>query len=285
MQKTSLLLVFLLLSSPLFSQAKMEKIAGLDKDLKETSGLVYYQNKYLISHNDGGNKSEIFVMNLAGNLLRKIEIDGADNDDWEDLTTDNKGNLYIGDFGNNENKRKKCQIYIVKKGFIDKDKVEAEKISFTYEDQDDYPPKKKHRDFDCEAFFWKDGQLILFTKSRAKPFKGLTKIYTLPDKKGKYEAELIGSINLCKIGWRFCSVTSADYDKKTNQLVLLSYSKVYLFSDFDENEFWNGNIRSFTLETPRQREAICFIDRNSFYITDEKKKGFSGGNLHKLRLE
>ena len=64
--------------------------------------------------------------------------------------------LFIGDFGNNYNKRGKNHIYILRAGFI-KDKnnrVNADKITFTYEDQDKFPPKKESLNFDAEAFFW-----------------------------------------------------------------------------------------------------------------------------------
>ncbi|WP_035842764.1 hypothetical protein [Crocinitomix catalasitica] len=285
MHKKLIFILFTLCQFVLFGQAKMTKIAELDDDLEETSGLVLYQDNYFISHNDGGNKAELFILDLSGKLIKKIKITNADNDDWEDIAQDNKGNLYIGDFGNNDNKRKKCQIYILKKGFIKKGEVEVDKISFSYEDQKDYPPKKKDLNFDCEAMIWKDDHIILFTKSRAKPYKGRTNIYRLKAEPGKQEAKRIGNMNLCQMGWRFCSITAADYDKKTNTLVLLTYSKIYAFTDFEENDFWNGNIQSYTLEKPRQREAICFGGKNEFFITDEKKKGFGGGNLYKIDIK
>ena len=56
-------------------QAKMKKIASLPKEVFETSGLVFYQNKYLITHNDGGHKSEIYVLNVDGELVKTINID------------------------------------------------------------------------------------------------------------------------------------------------------------------------------------------------------------------
>ena len=56
------------------SQVEHKKIGSLPAELKETSGLIYYQNKYLISHNDGGNPSELFVLNLKGELVKKIEF-------------------------------------------------------------------------------------------------------------------------------------------------------------------------------------------------------------------
>ena len=207
------------------------------------------------------------------------------NKDWEDLTQDDEGRLYIGDFGNNDNSRKKCQIYILPEGFIDKKKVDPKKITFWYEDQKEFPPKKSKRNYDCEAFFWKDDKLYLLTKCRTKPYTGECRIYELPAKPGKHEAKYKGSIFLCKTGWRFCSVTSADYDRKTNTLAILTYTRLYVISDFSEDKFWKGSVESYSLPIVKQREAVCFSGKNKLFLTDEVKKGLGGGNLYEVKLK
>lgn len=272
------------MSTTAIGQVKMKKINDLPKSIYETSGLVYYQNKYLITHNDGGHKSEIYVLNLKGELLKKIDIEDTKNRDWEDLTQDDEGRLYIGDFGNNNNDRKKCQIYILPKNFIDKKDVEPKKITFSYEDQKDFPPKKKRLNYDCEAFFWKDDQLYLFTKCRTKPFTGESRVYVLPAKPGKYKAKYLGSIQLCSAGWRFCSVTSADYDAKSNTLAILTYSRLYVISDIKSNSFWKGKLQSYSLPVIKQREAVCFKNKTTLFVTDELKRGLGGGNLYEVKL-
>jgi len=251
----------------------------------ETSGLVFYQNKYLITHNDGGNKSELFVLDTLGRLIKKIKLSDTRNKDWEDLTQDDKGNLYVGDFGNNLNRRKKSQIYIVKKGFIFKDEVETQKITFWYEDQLSFPPKTENLNFDCEAFFYKDGFLYLLTKCRAKPFTGISKVYRIPAKKGKHKAKLIGQFQFCSTAWQFCSVTSADYDLKSNTLTVLTYGKLYVISNIINNEFWKGNTKVYSIPRIKQREAITYVSPNKWYMTDEYRRGFGGGNLYKLHLK
>ena len=152
----------LIISSLFFSflgtsqHLKLDKICDLDKKLYETSGLVLIDNKYLITHNDGGNKSEVYVLDLKGKILKTIEVDEAKNRDWEDLARDDKGRLFIGDFGDNLNNRKEKYIYILRAGFVDdkNQKVNADKITFTYPDQKDFPPKKDAMNFDAEAFIW-----------------------------------------------------------------------------------------------------------------------------------
>lgn len=269
----------------LSAQLSMVRIAELNEKMYETSGLVFYQEKYLLTHNDGGNKPELFVLDLKGNLVKTISLSDTKNDDWEDLTQDDAGRVYIGDFGNNLNKREACQIYILPKDFLDKSEVEPKKISFTYEDQKLFPPEKENLNFDCEAFFWKDDSLYLFTKCRTEPFSGITNIYVIPDKAGKHIARKIGSIQLCSSDWRFCSVTSVAYSEKYNTIALLTYSRLYLIGGFKEKQFYNGTLKSYQLNLFRQREAICFKGKNSWYMTDEYRKGMGGGNLYEVKLK
>lgn len=286
MNKLILLFIFSgLLSFQGYMQLDVLKIKSLPKTIIETSGLVFYQNKYLITHNDGGNKSELFVLDTLGDLVKRIKLIDTKNKDWEDLTQDDKGNLYIGDFGNNYNTRKKAQIYIVKNNFIYKTEVKTEKITFWYEDQEKFPPKNKNLNFDCEAFFYKDGFLYVLTKCRSKPFTGISKVYRIPAKKGKHKAKLIGQFQFCHTAWQFCSVTAADYHQKSNTLTILTYGKLYVVSNIKNNEFWNGDIRMYNIPKLKQREAITYASPNKWYMTDEFRKGFGGGNLYKLGIK
>ena len=267
------------------AQLRLKKIVKLPNKLYETSGLLFYKNKFLITHNDGGNKSEIFILNTKGEHLKTIDVEDVNNKDWEDLAQDQNGNIYIGDFGNNRNNRKKLNIYILKNGFIDKKKVEPKKITFWYEDQEKFPPKKSELNFDCEAFFEKDGYLYLLTKCRTKPFSGVSKVYVIPAKKGKYKAKLIGQFQFCSTSWQFCSVTSADYDYTSKTLTVLTYGKLYVVTNIKNNEFWNANIRMYNIPQVKQREAVACLGKNRWYLTDEYKKGFGGGNLYEMYLK
>ena len=268
-----------------FSQLKLYKIAKLPKKLYETSGLVYYNHKYILSINDSGNKSEIYVLNKKGEFIKTINVKDTKNYDWEDMSQDENGNIYIGDTGNNLNKREKLKIYIIKKGFIDKDKVEPKKITYWYEDQKEFPPKKSNLNFDSEAFFYKDSSLYILTKCRSKPFTGLSKIYKIPAKKGKHKAKLIGQFHFCSTAWQFCSVTSADYNPKTKTLTVLTYSKLYLITNFKGDRFWEGDIKSYNFPILKQREAITSVSKNKWLLTDEYRKGLGGGNLYYLFLK
>ncbi|MFK8037436.1 MAG: hypothetical protein AB8B74_04050 [Crocinitomicaceae bacterium] len=266
------------------SKLDLTKIADLPKWLYESSGLAYFQNKF-ITHNDGGNKAELYVLNEKGKHEKTISIQDVKNYDWEDLTMDTKGKLFIGDFGNNFNNRKNLQIHILQKGFLNHKKAEVETIHFTYEDQKEFPPSNKELYFDCEAFIVKDKKVFLFTKCRTKPFTGISKIYMLPAKAGKFEAKLIGQFQFCDKGWMTCSVTSAAYHAPSNTIAILAYGRLYTIKNWHFNAFWKGDIKSYKISGIKQREAICFRDKKSWFITDEYRKGIKGGNLYKMKIE
>ena len=280
----SILLVIFCFTNFSIAQINVLKISKLSKILAETSGLIYYKNKFLITHNDGGNKSKIYILNTKGAIVKTIKVNKSKNKDWEDLAQDDNGNIYIGDFGNNYNTRKKLHIYILKDGFIFNDEVEADKISFYYEDQKLFPPKKKNLNYDCEAFFYKDGFLYLLTKCRSKPFTGISKIYRIPAKKGKHKAKLIGRFQFCSTAWQFCSVTSADYDSYSKTLTILTYGKMYVITNIKNNEFWKADIKMYNIPRIKQREAITYVGKNKWFMTDEYRKGFGGGNLYQITI-
>ncbi|MDO5978178.1 hypothetical protein [Flavivirga spongiicola] len=258
-------------------------IADLPETLREVSGTETTPNSDLIwMLNDGGNASKVYGLNKKGGIKIELKID-AKNHDWEDLTSDKKGNLYIGDFGNNLNKRKNLSILKVNANALkNSGKINVERISFKYANQKKFPPKKKKLYFDCEAFFHYNDSLYLFTKSRVKNDFGKTHLYKIPAKKGNHIAELVSTFSSCDD--LYCWVTSADISDDGKQMVLLTQKSFLVFSNFTSDDFFNGTLKSYDFKNVSQKEGICFKDKNTLYITDERAHG-DGGNLYKFKLE
>ena len=126
------LLVFLFFCLPLllFSQKKrLPRRTDLPAELKEVSGMTRLPNGDLWLLNDSHNPADLFRFDpIAGKLLEVRHLP-VQNFDWEDLTHDSAGNLYIGDFGNNFNSRKDLIIY----KFNPKQPDSTEKIMFNYD--------------------------------------------------------------------------------------------------------------------------------------------------------
>lgn len=257
-------------------------IADLPKDLAEVSGAETISSSNLIwMLNDSGNKPTLYGVSKKGKIKKTLKIK-AKNNDWEDLTSDKAGNLYIGDFGNNLNKRKNLTILKVKHSDLKKDKTaKVERISFYYPNQNKFPPKKDKMHFDCEAFFYFKDSLYLFTKSRVKNDFGKTNLYRIPAKKGHHIAEYISSFKSCSE--LDCWITSADISNDGKKIALLNSKSVWLFTDFKGTNFFNGTATEFPLNHNSQKESICFKDENTLYITDEKSQG-TDANLYKFKL-
>src|SRR5690606_35185269 len=106
-------------------------------------GLYYAGPDSLWWHNDGGDAPNLYLTDGQGKLIRTITLPGISNSDWEDLTVDNQGRIYIGDFGNNLNRRHDLRIYCYNPA---DDHLDS--LSFSYEDQIAFPPPPERANFD-----------------------------------------------------------------------------------------------------------------------------------------
>lgn len=257
-------------------------IYSLPKNLKEVSGITYStEDSLLWTLEDSGNANVLFALNSEGLIAKEVTIKNVENIDWEDLTKDKEGNLYIGDFGNNENERQDLCIYKMDKKSLDNENAfPAYKISFSYPEQKNFPPKKKELLYDVESFFELNGNFYLFTKNRSKGFDGTVFIYKVPNRAGFHKAELIGDFKTCD-DYDNCAITSAAISPDQSKVVLLSHSKIWLFKNFSSDDFLSGIRTETELQHNSQKEAICFKDNNTLLIADEKVKK-TGGTLYEI---
>ncbi len=279
----AILFLLVILSCKSQTDSGLTIISDLPLTLKEASGIEKTQDSEILwMINDGGNKPILYGVNNKGDIIKQIKVK-AKNRDWEDVTTDEKGNLYIGNFGNNDNDSKNLSILKIAKNDLDsKEEVTPKIISFSYPDQKKFPPKKNKRHFDCEAFIAYNDSLYLFTKSRSPKDHGKTNLYSLPTKKGDYKAKYLNSFSTCEE--KGCWVTSADINKSKNKLVLLTEKGVLVFSKFKNTFFFKSEVKQYKFNSTTQKESICFKNDSTLYITDEYQ-GISGGNLYELKID
>ncbi len=281
-----LIATFITITLPGFSQQKvvLTEVCKLDPILKESSGVVVAGGK-VWTHNDSG-EPLLYGIDKTGKITNPIYIGGIGTKmkDWEDLAKDDAGNVYIGGFGNNGNKRHDLTIYKIPDPATLKEKVvNAETIQFSFPDQKLFPPAENELNFDVEAMIWFNNNLYLFSKNRTVPFTGYSKVYKLPATPGTYVAELIDSVYLgpepMLVNW----VTSADISPDKKKLVLLSHDKLWLFTCFEGDKFFSGKKYTISFGTMSQKEAICFSSNTELYITDEYLYKI-GGKLYSLNL-
>ncbi|SHM58309.1 SdiA-regulated [Flavobacterium chilense] len=285
MKKSFLVIVsIVLLACQQQSNANFKTLYSLPKKLKEVSGITYFPETNMIyTLEDSGNKNAIYALNAKGKIAKTITITNATNVDWEDITKDKNENIYIGDFGNNDNERKDLCIYKIAKNQLNKDQAVAEyKISFSYPEQTEFPPKKKELFYDVESFFELNGYFYLFTKNRSKGFDGTAFIYKIKNAAGTQKAVRIGEFKTCD-NYNHCVLTSATISPDGKKVVLLSHDKIVVFKGYKGDLFHKGSQSEISLNHFSQKEAIVFKDNNTLLIADEKSNKI-GGNVYEFAL-
>lgn len=249
------------------SASSLLQLAKLPSVVSESSGIVYWpERKAYLTHNDAGNKPHLYLVNEKGELQETIKLK-VPNVDWEDLARDDQGNLYIADTGNNDNERRELAIYK-----LQPDKPEQiEAIRYTYEDQKDFPPAKKDRNFDVEGIFWHGGKLYLVSKDRGR--KETAKVYELPDTPGTHTARLVGEH---KLG---VPVTGAASSPSGKTVALVSVGGLHIFRNVKQPAtFYEGDYEQVSIKEAGQTEALAFENENTLVITSED------GGLYRFSL-
>ncbi len=245
----------------------LNKVGSLKGVVPESSGLApadapdtYY------SFGDDGNGPWLYKISGTGQAIGgQIDV-ATTNTDWESLSRDPQGNYYIGDCGNNESLRRQLVVHKVRPDAPGR----VQDINFTYPDQTDFPPKKKQRNFDCEASLWHDGKVWLFTKDRGQ--QATSKVYSVPDQPGTYVAQAVAKIALPG------EVTDAALAPNGRRLVLLGRSELFVLDGNSWAEILKATPRQIGLPGAGQTEGAVFKDDKTLLISTEK------GDLYEYTL-
>lgn len=263
---------------PEIEPVELQPYAKIDfPEVKEASGLVKSRlwEGVFWTHNDSGDEARIFPINKDGAILKPewmkkyvgIQIPDAVNVDWESIATDDKGHLYIGDFGNNSNTRRDLIIYVIEEPYPTQTVVTNTKkrILYYYPDQKNVPAEQYN--FDAEAMFWKDGHIYILTKHRADTY---TKLYRLDAVKsnGKKPAKLIDKFNIQG------QVGGADISPDGRKLAVLTNTSVWIFETrINSDKYFNGKIS--WLPYKAENCGAISIDGNKLIIANERGDLFS----------
>lgn len=262
-----------------------KKILSFHPSLNEISGIEYDKAGNLWAINDSGNSTEIHQIDSLGQIHRSINISNAKNIDWEDLTQDDFGHFFIGDFGNNNNNRKDLTIYKIENPIdLKAPEAEAEIIRFKFNDQDFNNSNDSIKNYDLEAFIFYKGRLYLFTKNRTKPFDGYTNLYRMEDYASNQKAKKVSRFKTCKAGKYQCWITGAAISPDRKTVALLGSNKIWVFKNWKDDDFFSGDVSDIDLGLITQKEAITFLNDSTLVIADENFRGI-GGNLYAYPIE
>lgn len=265
MKTKAFLYIFLIFNSFLFSQENIVELGVLSNTISETSGLIFYNGK-LITHNDSGNSPQLFEIDtISLQITRTVTIINAENIDWEDITQDDNF-IYIGDFGNNNGVRTDLTIYRISKQEYDQsDSVSSEKIEFSYEDQIDFTDSGPS-DWDAEAFFAINDQLIILTKQWQS---NGTVAYTIPKTLGIHIAENSDSFPVDGL------VTGVTYNPISEVLFVVGYSStlspfVFRIDGITDTSIFGQDQNRTNLGIGlAQIEAIAYVDIDTYFLSSE----------------
>lgn len=226
----------------------------------EASGLDYAGSDFW-THNDGGS-NKIYRVSKSGSLKQTLTVSGASNTDWEDITHHpDKSYMYIGDFGNNNMDRRNLKVYRLPYPSSTTTSITAAPIYFSYPDQTKFPSKWKN--FDVEGFIHHRGKLCLFTKGEGSAI-GYTKLYTIPDDPGTHVATLVDSFYVNS------RITGAAINANGDVVVLISNTKIYIFSHFSGTNIFNGTCTKLSVSGSwTQKEGVSFYSNSVIYIVEE----------------
>jgi len=269
--------IFVLLA---VASATVKKVATLPKELQEISGLTMINDSTLVAHNDSGDSSMIYLLSLKGKIRNKVQLTGVKNVDFEDITSDGNGNLYLGDIGNNSNLRRDLVIYKIPTAKLSTVKtVTPSKIQFTYPEQKAFPPAKNQLYYDAECLAYYKDSLYIFTKCRTAPFDGVCKVYALPAKAGTYKADLVQGIKIGKRDWYRDAVTGGSFHKE--KLYLLTYNRIITYDVKNRRAVYHSE----TALSLSQKEALTVDKNGMLYVADEHHKLLGGGNLYTVKFK
>ncbi len=252
----------------------LQPVGKLPRVINESSGLANGEEPGVFwTQNDSGDAARIFAINGEGRLIgvagsEGVQIEGARNVDWEDLANDFRGNLLIGAFGNNGNRRRDLSVYRVP--MPDPAAAISARATarwpFYYPDQRHFPPADDN--YDCEAMFVASGQIYLITKHRGN---SMTTLYRLNSPR-EHEANALEMIQRANLRGM---VTGAASWNDGERVAVLTYYGVWLFEppERDGARLFEGVVGWLPIRA-HQVEAITFIDRDTLLITNEQRDVF-----------
>ncbi|MCA8910948.1 MAG: hypothetical protein KDB82_04545 [Planctomycetes bacterium] len=248
------------------NHAVVEPFTHIDyKPLVESSGLQYWQGAWW-SHNDSGGAPVLYrgeTPDFKG--AHPYSVKGAKAVDWEEITVIGD-DLLVCDIGDNHRRRDDLMLYRVAWN------ADTAELSLKAK----YPVAYPDGSHDAEAVAVVGGKLTIVTKHRGEGFTGVYQFNEL--KEGETNTpEFVGKLDIDE----HTMITAADYDAERKKLVLLSYTRIFIYGDKLE-----GKPERSLLLYAQQCESLCLHDGAVYYGNEQgeifKVDNFLGGKYESL---
>jgi hypothetical protein len=215
----------------------------------ESSGLAA-SKRYpgiIWTHNDSGSIPFLFAMRQNGGHVRAIQVKGAAPIDWEDISIDNFGNLYVADIGANGMARTHVAVHRVPEPNPGRDSdARVDKTWYLR-----FPARRE----DCESFFVSRTTGYLVTKERKN---GNVAIFGFPLSAPSGQSIVLRKIAIVEVT---AAVTAADLSADARRLALLTEEGAYVFVINGNVAGINSAPSTFTRFENTFMEGACFTPR------------------------
>ncbi|HZN67064.1 MAG TPA: hypothetical protein VFB66_17365 [Tepidisphaeraceae bacterium] len=220
--------------------------------VKESSGVVASRRSPGVfwTHNDKGNAPVLYAITREGTLLAEYHV-AATHDDWEDVATDDAGNLYVGNIGNNNAERTWLEVHRVGEPGPDLSGggAAAPRPSVSLRPDRTWRLKFPADPFDCESLFVHGGHGYVISKHHDGAPAGL---YRFPLGGGD-DVTLEKVTTLPTRG----PVTAADLSPDGSTLAVLTYGALYTFPVHGDVSGASNVAPGVTATPPGKVEGAC----------------------------
>lgn len=235
-----------------------------ERDINESSGVAASRVKpgWFYTHNDSGDGPRFWRFDLSGNVEGPWTLDGAKAIDWEDMavaTVQGRHFIYIGDIGDNRERRPSVQVYRFEEPTGPPGPIRVfDTFDLTYPD----------RPHNAEALLVDpQGAITIVTKT-----DGPSKVFTLPPDTppGPHRLSFVSELRLPSVGTDAGSrlVTGGDISPDGRFVVIRTYREAWEFDVPARPEKWaHRTPRRIRLAPELQGEAIAYSADGTFLIT------------------
>jgi hypothetical protein len=271
MRILTLYILCILFSATSLAQTASPEILGhlaTDK-IREASGIASSVplKGFYWTHNDSGNKPEVYLLNNKGVLISTIKLDGVSNRDWEDIAegigpVKGKSYVYVGDIGDNGGIRKHIRIY----RFPEPEKIPGAQETVT---PDVLTLKFPNGARDAESLMIDPISKQIYIVSKREKEVSLYKTKQLLFKDG----DKVVLEKLLKLPYTW--VTSGDISKDGHHIVIKTLTTIYYWHR-NSNESVEDAMAKPAKELPyvieKQGEGITITPNNDGYVTISEGK-------------